>query len=323
MSLYRLKYSVQDLSDGVLLRAEEQNIEYEKLFECWLENSPDVLFDEGGDTVLWIGRQETAAVGDTRKIPDLIGIDSTGDLVIVELKKGRTPREIVAQALEYSSWAASLNYEDLNDIFKSYHSKKNQDVKELKDHYNIVFNPDSENDISPKFNTGQKIFFVAEEVSPTIAQVCDYLRRFGVRVYCLEYIVQKTKAGDIFVSTERKVWPDTGSKDVAKSPESTRWGEPERVKDVIHNAVKEITGMDIKRVFSPSEVYRLLVSKYPTINKSTVNCQLIADAVNHPSRKHYPGGQRDYYFWLEKGKYRLYDPQSDGKWNQMGERIGN
>jgi hypothetical protein len=33
----------------------------------------------------------------------LIGIDSAGDLLIVELKKGKTPREVVAQILEYAA----------------------------------------------------------------------------------------------------------------------------------------------------------------------------------------------------------------------------
>ena len=35
---------------------------------------------------------------------DILCIDAEGDLVIVELKRDRTPREVTAQALDYASW---------------------------------------------------------------------------------------------------------------------------------------------------------------------------------------------------------------------------
>ena len=52
-----------------------------------------------------------------------------------------------------------------------------------------------------------------------------------------------------------------------------------------------------------------------------VRCQLIQDCVNHSSRKHYLSGQKDYYYLEEKGKYRLYNSSTDGKWNKYGEKI--
>ncbi len=265
MSLYKLKCFKQKLSDGILLRAEQHDIDYERSFECWLGNSPNVLFDEGEDTVIWVGRQETVQVGDVKKFPDLIGTDSQGDVIIVELKKGRTPREMVAQGLEYASWASSLKYEDLNTMFKKYCLKEKQEEQELSDYFNSVFNPDSENDVLIEFNRAQKLFLVAEEVSPTILQVCNYLKGNKLKVFCMEYTVQKTASGDIFVSTERKVWLEPTS--ITKiETDRVRWGESEKVKDVIYEAVKSITNMDLSKVFSPSEVYRYLVSTYPNIN---------------------------------------------------------
>lgn len=93
MGLYRLKIEGDKLENGIMERVSNENVDYEKDFEDWLENSPAVLLDnDDGSTVLWIGRQVTATVGDVGKYPDLIGIDAEGDLVIVELKKGKTPR---------------------------------------------------------------------------------------------------------------------------------------------------------------------------------------------------------------------------------------
>jgi hypothetical protein len=44
---------------------------------------------------------------------DLLAIDSLGNLVLLELKRDQTPREVVAQALEYGAWVAKLRSEDL------------------------------------------------------------------------------------------------------------------------------------------------------------------------------------------------------------------
>jgi hypothetical protein len=39
-------------------------------------------------------------------------------LILIELKKDRTPREVVAQALDYASWAAELTPECLSQIYQ-------------------------------------------------------------------------------------------------------------------------------------------------------------------------------------------------------------
>ena len=50
--------------------------------------------------LLVIGRQVPTGFGGT---VDLLCLDPTGALVVVELKKGKTPREVTAQALDYAS----------------------------------------------------------------------------------------------------------------------------------------------------------------------------------------------------------------------------
>jgi RecB family endonuclease NucS len=92
MGLYTLKVpDKKNLSSGILEKAKTDTVKYEKSFEDWLENSPNVLLDEDEGSIIWIGRQVPASVGDAGFYPDLIGIDTTGNLVIVELKKVRRP----------------------------------------------------------------------------------------------------------------------------------------------------------------------------------------------------------------------------------------
>ena len=39
-----------------------------------------------------------------------------GDLIIVELKRDKTPRDVVAQFLDYASWVGDLGFEEINKI---------------------------------------------------------------------------------------------------------------------------------------------------------------------------------------------------------------
>lgn len=324
MGLYKLRAEDENIESAILEKAKTDTIDYEKDFENWLENSPAVLLDdEHESTVIWIGRQVTASVGEIDKYPDLIGIDSSGNLVIVELKKGRVPREVIAQLLEYTAWGAALNYEELNQIACSYFKKQDTTFdKNLLQVYRETFFPDSENDLKIEFNKNQRLFVVAEEISPVVRQVTNHLRtRYQVDIYCMEYEVLKSQQGEYFVSTEKIVGYDEVGFGKSTSTNLPRWSQPIKVKTVISETVKKLTNGEYSAIFSPVEAYNELIKQYPDINKNTVNCQIIQDCVNHTSRKYYPSGQQDLYFWVEKGKYRLYNPATDGKWNWKGEKI--
>src|SRR5215216_2118301 len=80
----------------------------------------DVLYADIGildPALMVVGRQVLTAYG---KFVDLLAIDAEGNLTVVELKRDRTPREVVAQVLDYASWVQDLTYEQVLDIFTVY-----------------------------------------------------------------------------------------------------------------------------------------------------------------------------------------------------------
>lgn len=323
MGLYKLKIDEDDIHKGVLERVISQSIDYEKVFESWLENSPDVLQDE--ETILWIGRQINIQVGDTNKYPDLIGVNSSGDIVICELKKGKTPRDVIAQILEYSSWASSLTYDNLNNITKNYYI--NDPIlrdKDLVDIYKEVFYPESEEDLDIIFNKSQKLYIVAEEISKTVVEVINYLNKsYSIPIVGIEYSVYKTKGNEYIVSTNKCCGSEMKVKQVSdvNTLIQNRWSDDLPVKEVVYNAVIELITREEVNTFKPIQIIREVEKKYPSVNKTTVRCQLIQNCVNHTSRKHYPNGQRDMYYIVSKGNYRLFNESIDGKWNYRGERV--
>ena len=324
MGLYTLKFTGDDLSTGILEKVRTDSIDFEKDLENWLENSPNVLLDEDEGSVIWIGRQVTAAVGGSGFYPDLVGIDASGDLVMVELKKGKTPREVIAQIMEYAVWGSSLTEEELNQMAQAYYRRDDCDFnKSIKELYHEAFFPDTDQLPEVEFNRNQKLFVVAEEISPVVQEVALHLRdKYTVDISCLEYEVLKSKQGEYFISTEKIVgFTEVGKRHRINRSPLSRWSEPVKFKDVIRDAVQKITGGDKNATFTSSDVYNELLQQYPDINPTSVRCQIIQDCVNHTSRKHYPSGQQDLYFRIDKGVFRLYDPEKDGKWDYKGERI--
>lgn len=68
-----------------------------------------------------IGRQVPTDHG---KFIDLLALDATGALIIIELKKDRTPREIVAQVLDYASWVRTLTTPEIYERAEKFLNKR-------------------------------------------------------------------------------------------------------------------------------------------------------------------------------------------------------
>ncbi len=70
----------------------------EQLLEKMILNDPAILSDQW----MIIGYQEITL--NNGRI-DLLAIAPDASLILIELKRDRTPREVVAQALDYASWS--------------------------------------------------------------------------------------------------------------------------------------------------------------------------------------------------------------------------
>jgi RecB family endonuclease NucS len=77
-------------------------LDYESRLEEVLAHDLSVLSSQ----LMLVGRQVLTSYG---KFIDLLATDPDGNLVVVELKRNRTPREVVAQLIDYASWVQLLS----------------------------------------------------------------------------------------------------------------------------------------------------------------------------------------------------------------------
>ncbi len=102
--------------------------------------SPGILSNEW----MLIGRQERTPFGG---IIDLLAIVPDGSLVLVELKRDRTPREIFAQALDYASWVEQLTAERIAQIYARFSGGGNL-TQAFQEHFGAELDEDSLNQSS-------------------------------------------------------------------------------------------------------------------------------------------------------------------------------
>jgi hypothetical protein len=88
----------------------ESQLPNEKTLEDMIVAAPAILSEEW----MLIGRQERTNSGG---IVDLLAIAPDGALVVIELKRGRTPRDVVAQAIDYAAWVETLQTKEIAAIY--------------------------------------------------------------------------------------------------------------------------------------------------------------------------------------------------------------
>ena len=315
MPLFRLERSDgDDMSKGKLVIAPKMKLELEKHLENWLENSPEQTLAQ--EDFLWIGRQTSAKDEDGTIFSDLFGVDSKGNLVIAELKKGRTPRDIIAQILDYAAWAAGLSDSQIRDIAETYfETREGFQGKTFNDAFREAFDI-PETDELPQLNDGElRLFIVAEEIPSRVARVCHFLRSsHGINISCVDVSIFQTDSHEVVVSTETIV----GDEDfvVPKTQQQERLSSPPRppsdrpIEDIILEIAQKFTKED--PIFTLKQIEQIIWEKHPDLaNSDKVRNRIRGSCVDFEKRHTYSPIGPDTYQWVSRGKYRLYDPEAD------------
>ena len=303
------------MSKVELVIAQETNLALERHLQGQLEINPRAL---GREPFLWIGRQINTTDEDGTIDSDLIGVDAEGNLVIAELKKILIARDIMAQLLDYTAWADGLSDSQIREMAEAHFETSDMlQGKTFDDAYRDVFDM-PETDEIPPLNHGLRLFIIVEDIPSQVAFVCRFLRTsHGMDVDGVDVSTFETGAGEVFVSTKKKIGNEAFAVPSAqrRHPSLTpRWSGDKPVKQVVWEAVQEFTGGDADIEFAIKDLKPIIFGMHPDFKMSNVGPEIASGCVNSPSRHHYRGAD-DWYWKIERGTYRLYDPEKD----KMGE----
>lgn len=122
--MYRINKDTNNIT-----RLEERNFselgfrERDHLQE-WIAKNPDVL---GEEDELLIIQKEFDGFNDTNERLDLLALNKKGDLVIIENKLDDSGRDVVWQALKYTSYCSTLSTSQVINIYQDYLNKRSTD----------------------------------------------------------------------------------------------------------------------------------------------------------------------------------------------------
>jgi hypothetical protein len=186
----------------------------EKRLEATLVSDISILDPD----LLLIGRQVPTAYG---KFIDLLAINREGNLVVIELKKDKTPREVVAQALDYGSWVATLEDDDIAGIFESFTAGAGQaaPTRSLDAAFCEKFQV---GEMPEELNESHELLIVAAALDDSTERIINYLTDFGVAINAAFFRFFKDGEKE-YLSRAWLIPPDAAEAKVTEKREKLPW----------------------------------------------------------------------------------------------------
>ncbi len=151
---------------------------------------------------------------------DILALNSEGELVVVELKRDLTPREVVAQVLDYGSWVQTLDNAAIAEIYAHY--LKGYRPDQLKESLDDAFKAKFGIALPDELNASHQLLIVAAELDDSTERIVRYLtENFDVPVNAVFFRVFKDGANEYLT----RAWlREPGEKgDVAPAKERGEW----------------------------------------------------------------------------------------------------
>ena len=202
----------------------------------WIAKYPNCLGEE-----LLIIQKEFDGFNETNERLDLLAVDKTGSLVIIENKLDDTGKDVTWQVIKYASYCSTLSSSDIIKIFNEYliQNSVDESAEDILEEFLET------EDYKELLNTGntQRILMVAGDFRKEVTSSVMWLMNYGLRIQCfkaspfvsgddiilnMEQIVPIKEAEDYVISMAKKNREESGEQDELKERHIIRrdfWGE--------------------------------------------------------------------------------------------------
>lgn len=128
--------------------------------------------------------------------PDILALDSAGDLYIFELKRWSGKQENLLQVLRYGQLFGRSNYDDLNSMYQKY--QHNNQAHLLQDHATYFFDKRTTALTEDDFNRRQHFVIVTNGVDQETIESIIYWKNNGLNIDAIVYWVFEI-SGEYFI----------------------------------------------------------------------------------------------------------------------------
>lgn len=146
----------------------------------WVEQYPGILGEE-----LLVVTSEYDRFDKTNERLDLLAVDKAGNVVVIELKRDDSGKNVDLQAIKYAAYCSTLTLGDLVGIYTRYQKQKGADLSvEAAQQAILDFIDD---DDFEELNDRPRIILVAREFRPEVTASVLWLRKFGMDISCVKW----------------------------------------------------------------------------------------------------------------------------------------
>jgi hypothetical protein len=211
--MYQINPKTNELVELKAKRFSELGFKEREHLQEWLANCPTALGEE-----LLIIQKEFDGFDDTRERLDLLALDKSGNLVLIENKLDDSGRDVVWQSLKYASYCSGLKKADILQMFQSYLDRyqgggnASELICEFLDAEDI-------SDIILNSGTEQRIKLVAANFRKEVTSTVLWLLQYNLQIQCykatpyqhgenlflnLEQIIPTPEAADFMIGISEK-----------------------------------------------------------------------------------------------------------------------
>lgn len=192
--MYKINRSTNNVEKLEQRLFKELKIKERDHLQEWIAKNPEMLGEE-----LMIIQKEYDGFNDTNERLDLLAIDKDGDLVIIENKLDDTGRDVVWQALKYTSYCSTLTTNQIIKIYQEYLDKwqTGDDAKQ-----NLLdFLERSEEELLLNRND-QRMIFVANNYRKEVTSTVLWLLKHDIQIKCFR-ATPYAMGEDVFLQVEQ------------------------------------------------------------------------------------------------------------------------
>ncbi|WP_395051695.1 DUF4268 domain-containing protein [Flavobacterium sp.] len=192
--MYKINKSTNNVEKLEKRLFKELKIKERDHLQEWIAKNPEMLGED-----LLIIQKEYDGFNDTNERLDLLAINKNGGLVIIENKLDDTGRDVVWQALKYTSYCSTLTTSQIIKIYQDYLNKwqNSEDAKQnLLDFLEI-----SEEELLLNRND-QRMIFVANNYRKEVTSTVLWLLKHDIQIKCFR-ATPYSMGDDVFLQVEQ------------------------------------------------------------------------------------------------------------------------
>jgi hypothetical protein len=150
-------------SDDVI-KISKRPFNSEHRLEKWLIEDISILSQD----LAIIGTQVVSPYG---KNIDILAINSSGDLVIIDFKRDKPNHEVIAHVLDAATWIKELCYDELTDILHTYGQSEYKNIEEF---FAATFHNNLK---ETELNSDHQMIIVGSDIDESTIRIINYLAK--------------------------------------------------------------------------------------------------------------------------------------------------